>query len=39
LPDTLEFDRVAADLKDGVLKVVMPKSAAARPRKIEVTVH
>ena len=39
LPDTLEFERVAAELKDGVLKVVMPKSAAARPRKIEVTVH
>lgn len=39
LPDALEFDQVAAELKDGVLKVVMPKSAAARPRKIEVTVH
>jgi HSP20 family protein len=39
LPDALEFERVAAELKDGVLKVVMPKSAAARPRKIEVTVH
>lgn len=39
LPDTLEFDKVAADLKNGVLTVRMPKSAAARPRKIEVTVH
>lgn len=39
LPDTLEFDKVAADLKDGVLTVKMPKAAAARPRKIEVTVH
>ena len=39
LPDALEYDKVAAELKDGVLKVVMPKSAAARPRKIEVTVH
>jgi len=39
LPDTLEFDKVAADLKNGVLTVKMPKSAAARPRKIEVTVH
>lgn len=39
LPDTLEFDQVAADLKDGVLTVRMPKAAAARPRKIEVTVH
>jgi HSP20 family molecular chaperone IbpA len=39
LPDTLEFDKVAADLKDGVLTVRMPKAAKARPRKIEVTVH
>jgi HSP20 family molecular chaperone IbpA len=39
LPDTLEFDQVAAQLKDGVLRVNMPKAAAARPRKIEVTVH
>lgn len=39
LPDTLEFDKVAADLKEGVLTVRMPKTAAARPRKIEVTVH
>ncbi len=39
LPDTLEFDKVAAEMKDGVLTVRMPKSAAARPRRIEVTVH
>jgi len=39
LPDTLEFDKVAADLKDGVLTVRMPKAAKARPRKIEVTIH
>jgi HSP20 family molecular chaperone IbpA len=39
LPDTLEFDKVAADLKDGVLTVRMPKAATARPRRIEITVH
>lgn len=39
LPDTLEFDQVTADLKAGVLTVRMPKAAAARPRRIEVTVH
>jgi HSP20 family molecular chaperone IbpA len=39
LPDSLEFDQVAAELKAGVLTVRMPKSAAARPRRIEVTVH
>jgi len=39
LPDTLEFDKVTADLKDGVLTLRMPKAEAARPRRIEVTVH
>ena len=39
LPDNLELDRISADMKDGVLTIQMPKTEAARPRKIEVTVH
>jgi HSP20 family molecular chaperone IbpA len=39
LPESLEFDKVSAELTDGVLKLRLPKAAAARPRKIEVTVH
>ena len=39
LPDTLDFDQVAADLKDGVLTVTLAKTAAARPRRIEVSIH
>ncbi|HKK00718.1 MAG TPA: Hsp20/alpha crystallin family protein [Desulfuromonadales bacterium] len=39
LPDTLDFEKIAAELKDGVLTVTLPKVAAARPRRIPITVH
>lgn len=39
LPDNLDLDKVAAELKDGVLTLRMPKIEAARPRRIAVTVH
>jgi len=39
LPEHLDLEHVSAELKHGVLTVVVPKAAAARPRKIEVTVH
>lgn len=39
LPDNLDLEKVTAELKEGVLTVKLPKAAAARPRRIEVTVH
>ncbi len=39
LPDNLDLDRTTAELKDGVLSLTLPKAAAAKPRRIELTVH
>lgn len=39
LPDNLDLDKVEAALKDGVLILALPKSEAAKARKIDVTVH
>lgn len=36
LPFEVDAERVQADLKDGVLTITLPKSAAAKPRKIVV---
>jgi HSP20 family protein len=39
LPDNLDLDQTNAELKDGVLTLTLPKAAAAKPRRIEITVH
>jgi len=39
LSNELEADKIAANLKDGVLTVRIPKRAALRPRRIEITTH
>jgi HSP20 family protein len=36
LPDGIEGDKLTAQLKDGILEITAPISAAALPRKIEV---
>jgi HSP20 family protein len=36
LPATVAEDKVAAEYKSGVLKISLPKTAEARPRKVEV---
>jgi HSP20 family molecular chaperone IbpA len=37
LPDGIDRDRIAATVKNGVLRLTLPKSDAVRPRKI--TIH
>ena len=37
-PAEIDADRVQAELKDGVLRVTLPKAPAAKPRKIDVKV-
>ena len=38
LPNDVDQQKVAADFRDGVLAVHLPKSEAAKPRSIDVTV-
>lgn len=36
VPQSIDIERVKAELKDGVLKLHLPKSDAAKPRMIEI---
>jgi HSP20 family protein len=36
-PGEVDADQITAELADGVLTVTVPKSEAAKPRRIEVT--
>jgi HSP20 family protein len=38
LPSEVDVEKVAAEFKDGVLKVHLPKSAAAKPKAVEVKI-
>jgi len=39
LPRSIEIDKVDASFSNGVLKVMLPKAAEAKPRRIEVKLH
>ena len=39
LPATLDFDKVKAESKNGVLRIFLPKRAEAKPRSIQVKVN
>lgn len=36
VPQTIDVERVAAELKNGVLRLHLPRSEAAKPRQIEI---
>lgn len=36
VPQTIDMDKVNAELKDGVLRLHLPKSEAAKPKQIEI---
>ena len=39
LPSTVEFTKIGADYKDGVLTLRLPKAEEAKPRQIEVKIN
>lgn len=39
LPDTLNFEAVKADYKNGVLTITLPKKEVAKPRQIKVEIN
>jgi len=38
LPNTVDTERVAADYKNGVLTVALPKKEAAKPRQVKIAI-
>jgi HSP20 family protein len=39
LPDTVDYEKINAEYKNGVLKVTMPQKPEVKPREIPVSVH
>jgi HSP20 family protein len=39
LPTTVDAEKIKADYKDGLLKVVLPKREEAKPKQISITVN
>ena len=39
LPDNVDVDKITADIKKGILTVTLPKTAAAKPKRIDIQVQ
>lgn len=39
VPQSIEVDKVKAELKEGVLRLHLPKAEAAKPRTIKISAH
>ncbi len=39
VPQSVETDKVAADYKDGVLTITLPKKETSKPRQVKVQIH
>jgi HSP20 family protein len=39
LPATIQRDRIVASLKDGILRVILPKAEEAKPKKVDIKVE
>ena len=39
LPDTVDYEKINAEYKNGVLKVTIPQKPEVKPREIPVSVH
>ena len=39
IPDTVDYEKINAEYKNGVLTVTLPQKAEAKPREIPVSVH
>ncbi|CUS99325.1 Hsp20/alpha crystallin family protein [Candidatus Kryptobacter tengchongensis] len=39
LPYPIDVDKVSAEYKDGILKIILPKKEEAKPKEIQINVN